>query len=109
MTCKELIMAIVDADDQKGYSMDVDDPRKLIAIAYYMGRESAAHEVSDKYSQLLAQQLQRVEDCRYHNMAMSIQGNIRYVYSPDYSGDMTNIFGTDQTAQTVESLKGKEG
>ena len=101
-------MSIVDADDQKGYSMEVDDPRKLIAIAYYMGRESAAHEVSDKYNQLLAQQMQRAEDCRYHNMAMAIQGNIRYVYSPDYSGDMTNMFGIDQTAQTVESLKGKE-
>lgn len=108
MTCTELIMSIVDADDQNGYSMEIDDPRKLIAIAYYMGRESAARDVSDQYNKLLAQQLQRAADCRYHNMALSIQGDVKYIYSTDYSGDMTAMFGTDQTAQTMDSLRDKK-
>nr|DAG56367.1 MAG TPA: hypothetical protein [Caudoviricetes sp.] len=105
MTCKELIMSIVDADGQNGYSMEIDDPRKLIAIAYYMGRESAARYVSNQYNKLLTQQLQRAADCRYHNMALSIQGDVKYIYSTDYIGDMTAMFGADQTAQTVDSLK----
>lgn len=101
-------MSIVDADDQNGYSMEIDDPRKLIAIAYYMGREAAARDVSDQYNKLLAQQLQRAADCRYHNMALSIQGDVKYIYCTDYSGDMTSMFGTDQTAHTMDSLRDKK-
>lgn len=104
MTCKDLIMSIVDSPDQKGYDMSVDDARKLIAIAYYMGRESAARDVSDAYNAVLAAQIQRASGCRYRNMAMTMQGNVKYVYSSDYSGDMTSIFGADITYLTHDNL-----
>lgn len=39
--------------------MDKDSIEKLVKIAYYMGREEAAREVSDKYSDHIAEQKQR--------------------------------------------------
>ena len=107
MNCKELIMSIIDSPDQNGYSMEIDDPRKLIAIAYYMGRESASREVSDMYAALLREQLDRAEKCRYRHMAHAIQGDVKYIYHSDYSGTMTGMFGKDETAQTKESLQGE--
>lgn len=107
MTCKQLIDSIVRSEAHNGYDMDADDARKLIAIAYYMGRESAAREVSDSYTAVLREQLKRANECRYRNMAMAIQGDVHYVYSGDYAGDMTSTFGPDETAQTIESLSGK--
>lgn len=104
MTCKKLIESIVNDPNQNGYDMEKDDPRKLIAIAYYMGRESADREVSDMYNAHLARQRKRAEKCRYYRMALDIVGPERYLYSPDYAGDMTAIFGSDETSQTKETL-----
>ena len=55
--------------------MDKDSIEKLVKIAYYMGREEAAREVSDKYSDHIAEQKQRASECRYHNMAAEIVGD----------------------------------
>ena len=105
MTCKDLIMSIIDDPAQKGYDMAVDDARKLVAIAYYMGRESASREGSDMYTALLRQQLTRADECRYRHMAHAIQGNVKYIYHGDYSGDMTSMFGSDMTKLTVDKLQ----
>ena len=105
MTCKDLIMSIIDDPAQKGYDMSIDDPRKLIAIAYYMGRESATREVSDVYSALLRQQLDRADKCRYRHMAHAVQGDVKYIYHGDYSGDITSMFGADQTDLTIDKLQ----
>ena len=105
MTCKDLIMSIVDDPAQKGYDMSIDDTRKLMAIAYYMGRESASRAVSDMYNALLRQQLSRADKCRYRHMAHAIQGDVKYIYHSDYSGDMTAIFGADETNLNIDKLQ----
>ena len=97
MTVKEKITSIVFASNQDGYDMDTDDWRKLVAMAYYLGRESATKEVSDKYKELIHNQRKRASECRYKNMANKIIGNQDYIYFPDYAGDMTALFGSDET------------
>ena len=104
MTCKELIESIINDPAQKGYSMDEDDARKLIALAYYMGRESAVREVCDQAAAIFAAQINRADQCRYHNLAHNIQGGITKIYHSDYSGDFTSTFGSDPTAQTAKTL-----
>ena len=106
MNCKELIMSIVDADDQNGWAGKIDDARKLIAVAYYMGRESATKEVSDLYAAHIAEQHQRADACRYKHMAHAVVGPEKYLYTSDYSGDMTSMFGMDKTYITVPDLTG---
>ena len=97
MTVKEKIMRIVFAPNQAGYDMDVDDWRKLVAMAYYLGREIATKETSDKYKELIHNQRKRANECRYKNMANKIIGNQDYIYCSDYAGDMTALFGSDET------------
>ena len=92
MTIKERIKQAIDNMD-----CDVDNIEKVIALAYYIGREDAAKTTSDMYNDVLAAQIKRANGCRYHNMAMDIQGGIHYVYTSDYSGDMTKTFGGDET------------
>lgn len=77
--------------------MEQDSLNKLLALAYYMGREEATHEVSDKYNAVLAEQRKRAEACRYYKMAAEIVGNVKAIYSSDYAGEMTLTFGDDQT------------
>jgi hypothetical protein len=84
--------------------MDKDNAAKLIAIAYYMGRESATREVSDKYNALIQGQRERAAACRYHRFATAIIGDRDYIYSCDYSGDMTAAFGPDATNLSIEGL-----
>ena len=97
MTVKEKIMSIVDAPNQDGYDMDVDDWRKLVAMAYYMGRESATRNVSNQYNKLIQDQRKRASECRYSKMTNKIIGDKDYIYFPDYAGDMTAMFGSDET------------
>lgn len=68
---------------------------KMIAMAYYMGRESATKEISDEYRALIAAQRERANACRYSKMANAIIGDQDYIYSGDYRGEMTSIFGGD--------------
>lgn len=103
MTCKQLVESIVNAPNQDGYDMDKDNAAKLIAIAYYIGRESATREVSDQYKKLIAGQRERANQSRYYNLAKTIIGD-DYIYFSDYAGDMTETFGIDSTALTVEQL-----
>ena len=90
MTIRERVKIALDNCD-----CEKDDLNKL--VAYYMGREKATREISDKYNAVLAEQHQRAEACRYHKMAAAIVGDKHYIYSGDYSGDMTATFGNDVT------------
>lgn len=69
--------------------------KKMIIMAYYIGKEEATREVSDAYAAHIAAQHERASKCRYHRMAAQIVGPDRYIYSPDYAGDMTGSFGSD--------------
>lgn len=92
MTVEERILkAIANAD------CEVDSIDKIISLAYYMGRESAAKEVCDKAHDIFKQQRQAANNCRYHNLAREMQGNITHLYHPDYSGTMMDEFGNDIT------------
>lgn len=77
--------------------MEDDSLDKLLAIAYYMGREEATREVSDKYNAHLAAQHERAEACRYYKMAAAIVGPEKFLYCPDYAGEMSATFGNDAT------------
>lgn len=77
--------------------METDNIDKLIAAAYQIGREEAAREICDRASEIFTQQQERAADCRYHEMAARVQGGISRIYSPDYSQDIKNTFGSDQT------------
>jgi ATP-dependent Lon protease len=102
MKCYELVKDIV---ENHKYDMEKDDIKKLIAIAYYYGREQAVREFSEEVNKVLKDQQERVQQCRYKNMAMKIQGNISNIYSADHSGEMTNIFGADKTNITLDKLE----
>ena len=69
--------------------MDKDSIEKLVKIAYYMGREEAAREVSDKYSDHIAEQKQRASECRYHNMAAEIVAV--HFHKRRFHGDLCKI------------------
>ena len=92
MTVKEKILSIVDKFD-----CEVDDWNKLVGMAYYIGKEQGVKEISDKYTALLAEQRKRANKCRYNRMAHKVIGDVKYIYHPDYSGDMTEMFGNDET------------
>ena len=76
---------------------ETDNIDKIIALAYMIGKEKATREVSNAYNKLLAEQRERAEKCRYHNMASEIIGDKKYIYFPSYSGEMSAIFGEDDT------------
>ncbi len=80
---------------EAGWEKDSID--KLIAIAYYMGRESATREVSDAYRKRLKDQKERADKCGYHEMARKVLGDTNYIYFPDYAGDISDMFGDDET------------
>jgi hypothetical protein len=92
MTVKERIKKAIENVD-----MEIDSIDKLITLAYYMGKEQAAKEVCDNARQIFTEQKKKAKESRYHNFAMAIQGNIDYIYHPDYAGDMTAEFGSDRT------------
>ena len=81
----------------KNYDAEKDSIDKVIAMAYFIGREQATKELSDKIAKVFEEQKKRALKSRYHNIAMNVQGNISYVYSADYSQGMTESFGSDET------------
>ena len=89
-TCLERIKEIVKTAD-----MGQDSMEKLVALAYWYGREYATRKVSDLYAEHIAQQHRRAEECRYAKMAERIVGKEAYLYTSDYSMYMTDLFGSD--------------
>jgi len=92
MTIRERILKALENREMETDSID-----KIIALAYYMGKEQGVKEVCDSAKAIFTEQQKRAVESRYHNMAMAIQGNINYIYHPDYAGDMTAEFGSDRT------------
>lgn len=74
-----------------------DTTEKLIALAYYIGKEEATREVSDAYTKLIREQRKRAAECRYKHMAEKVIGSQNYIYFGDYDMAMTGIFGSDPT------------
>ena len=80
------------------FPMDEDAPatvEKMILLAYYIGREEAARQVSDMYAAHIREQRERADQCRYRHMAQAVVGPENYLYSPDYAQEMTETFGSD--------------
>lgn len=92
MTVLEKVRACAD-----NFDCEKDNAEKLIALAYFIGREEAAKEISDKCNTLLREQRDRADKCRYRNLAHKVIGNIKHIYSPDYAQSMTEMFGSDIT------------
>ena len=92
MTIKERVMQCVENLDCENDTIE-----KLVALAYFMGKEEATKEVSDAYTELIRGQIKRAVNCRYNYMAMEVVGKTDHIYFPDYGGDMTGIFGSDET------------
>lgn len=44
-----------------------------------------------------AAQHERAEACRYYKMAAAIVGPEKFLYCPDYAGEMSATFGNDAT------------
>lgn len=95
MTCLTRILQILNDDN---LDMDADTVEKLVTVAYHMGREHATKEVSDKYSNHIAEQKRRAAACRYRKMAEAVVGPEDYLYNGDYAGDFTKAFGSDETS-----------
>lgn len=74
-----------------------DTTEKLIALAYFIGKEEATREVSDAYTKLIREQRKRAAECRYKHMAEKVIGDQNYIYFSDYDGAMTGLFGSDDT------------
>lgn len=94
MTIAERVRSIVDSQ------VDLTDEvpagiEKMIYMAYYMGREDATREISDRYNELIHEQQKRAQECRYHKLAAAIVGDVEYIYSSDYAMEMTSTFGRD--------------
>ena len=93
MTIIERVKSAIKASDYENDSLN-----KLVAMAYYMGREDATRRVSDDYTALIAEQNKRADECRYSRMAHKIVGDKNYIHHTDYAGDMTATFGSDETS-----------
>ena len=92
MTVIELVKECV-----KNLECEKDTTEKLIALAYFIGKEEATREVSDSYKKLIQEQRKRAAECRYKHMAEKVIGDQNYIYFGDYDGAMTGLFGSDDT------------
>ena len=95
MKISERIAAAIAVTRNSFYENDNVD--RLIALAYEMGREAATKEVSDKYRSLLEKQKIAAKACRYHEMAKKIVGDAEYIYCSGYRGDITSLYGDEET------------
>lgn len=93
MTIKERIKQAIN----NGEAFQDDCIDKLIAMAYYIGKEEATKTICDKSQEVFASQVERAKECRYHKMAMQVQGDVKMISSYDYRQDMTKTFGDDET------------
>ncbi len=96
MTVKERVLSVVRDGVDLGNGYDKSSIEKMIYLAYYIGREQATREVSDRYNAHIAEQKARAKKSRYYRLALSVVGNEDYLYSTDYSAEMTGTFGSDE-------------
>ena len=82
---------------------------KLMQYAYYAGEERATKIICDKARKIFSEQREKAKQCRYHNMAEQIIGKQTMIYSVNYSGDFTELFGDDIISEKVLSeIKNRE-
>ena len=96
MTIINRVKSLVDSELDLGSEYDAASVEKMIYMAYYIGLEEGTHKTADLYTNLLAEQRERARQCRYSKMAMKVLGDKEYIYQPDYSMDMTKMFGHDR-------------
>ena len=89
---------VCDLVEQDTNIPDPDNTAKLIAMAYYIGRESAVKEICDIHSARVTAARQAAKGYRYHRMANAVLNAMGgdMIYHPDYAGDMTDTFGDDE-------------
>ena len=81
----------------ENFDGETDNLDKIIAVAYFIGIEEATTCLSDKVNAIFAEQKKKAKACRYHNMAMRVQGDIDYIFSPYCSQSMKTLFASDET------------
>lgn len=81
----------------RNFDAETDNIDKIIALAYYIGKEKATKEVSDEYKKLIQGQRNRANNCRYRHLANKVIGAQNYIYFDDYDCGMTEHFGDDVT------------
>lgn len=69
---------------------------KLLAYAYYRGREEADKQVSDMYRDQMRKIREDARKMRYYKSVLSILPASDYIYTPDYAGDHSSEFGGDE-------------
>lgn len=70
-----------------------DTLERLVAFAYWYGREQATKEVSDAYRQLIKEMNLRAEETKYEKMIKRVIGDKTYIIFKDYNGTKTTEFG----------------
>ena len=90
MTCADRIEYAIKNADMTKTSFD-----KLIALAYWMGRESSAKDIIDKHNNITIGQTDRAAASCYKWFTRKIIGT-PFIYSSDYNQDMTKEFGSDK-------------
>lgn len=79
-------------------SYENDSLDKLITVAYYYGAETATKRICDEHNRLAQEAIGRAEKVRYWKQAMDVLGDFaKPIYDPNYSQDMINTFGNDET------------
>ncbi|NCB43589.1 MAG: hypothetical protein EOM59_13365 [Clostridia bacterium] len=94
MTILEKVRSLV----KNGCDMESDNLEKLVYMAYYIGREAAAKETDNRYVKKISDMRERANACKYHKMANKIIGDGNFIYNPDFGGDMTSTFASDETS-----------
>jgi ABC-type Fe3+-citrate transport system substrate-binding protein len=97
-TIKEMVTTAVKTADYEN-----DNIKKIIAIAYHMGRESAVKETLDTHNTKVSKARAKAKSIRYCHMVNAVLDAMGgdMIYHPDYSGDMTSTFGDDTTTLEV--------
>lgn len=101
MTIKEYVKNLVKNWPDMGDENEPASVEKMLLVAYYMGREQATREISDRYNAHIAEQKKRASECRYHDMAAAVVGKEDFLYSPDYSMEVTSLFGGDKAIENT--------
>lgn len=91
------IKQVVDVITNNRIDLESDSLEKIIYLAYQFGLEKGATGAAGKYKAVLRDQIDRASKCRYHKMAMQIQGNVKAVYDPNYGDLYLSTFGDDKT------------
>lgn len=94
---KTLIDAVNEILKDSGALYSGDTVERLVAFAYYYGRETATKEVSDTYRAMIKEMRKRAESSRYTTLINEAIGDRNYIVFTDYPGRVTKDAGTLET------------